>query len=798
MQGFCDKLRHKCFIDQGIILHDEYNLILQKTYEIQGVDFESLEQHQIEMVTKYLSMCFSDIPNGFVIYVNNVLFPNNYYLNTNKNFFQQKVFEIIDKERQFFFTKQAILFKNKIFITFVYDGKQDKLKKASNLLVKSNKKQEKISTLELVVLEFKELINSYIKLMSKVLYFKELNDEETISLLNYEVTGEWINYKLPKNTYIEIKYLLSGEFLSGLEGKINNNHIRVIAIDNYFPDQLSPMVLNKLTQLGFKIRWCTRFKFLDKTKSMKKISHKADLHEQNLTSIKNVTTDKITGSSVRYNRASASMLDEAEEALAQAQLSSINFGEYNCNVILYNEDENIIKEQVKEIINCLAEMGFKARDERLNFEEAYLGSIDGNVQYNCRTCLISTDNLADLLPISTSYSGEQYHPSNLYPEQSNSLFMVDCNDYSSFKGNVFVNDIGHSLIIGSTGSGKSTLVNFIIASHMRYENALFFGLDCKNSMMPLTYAANGEHYDLGIDEIAFQPLADLDSTNGFDFALDWIQTICEINNLEINTDLTQAINQALSSLSVMAIQFRTLENFYYHTKALHNELSEVIKLYLSKDTLQGKLFNANQNNIKYNNFNVFELSQLIHKGEKVLIPTLKYIFYQIMRKLDGRPTLIVIEEAWMAFNSPTFAKKLDEWLKTLRKLNVYIIMVTLQISDIINSPIKGTLMNQCSSIIYTPNKDIEKNEVYNWYKSFGLNDLQINQIKDATPKMQYYLTNINGNKLFNLDMDNFEIAKIFLSKTSQIDILKAKELRKINNNNFLEAWLNDNNFQDII
>ena len=99
--------------------------------------------------------------------------------------------------------------------------------------------------------------------------------------------------------------------------KINNNHIRVIAIDNYFPDELSPNILNRLTQLGFNLRWCTRFKFFDKTKSLKKINYQANIHEQNISSLKSVTTEKVTGPSLRYNKAAVSMLDEAEEARSE-------------------------------------------------------------------------------------------------------------------------------------------------------------------------------------------------------------------------------------------------------------------------------------------------------------------------------------------------------------------------------------------------------------------------------------------------------------------------------------------------
>jgi type IV secretion system protein VirB4 len=378
------------------------------------------------------------------------------------------------------------------------------------------------------------------------------------------------------------------------------------------------------------------------------------------------------------------------------------------------------------------------------------------------------------------------------------MFMVCCNCYNSFRGNLFVNDVGHSLIIGKNGAGKSTLVNFIISSHMRYKDAQFFGLDNKHSMMILAYGVNGQHYDLGYDDTSFQPLSEIDTISGFDFAIDWLESLCVINGVLVNTDITSSIKHALSTLSVMESEYRTLQNLYLQAKSVSNTLAEVISLYVGTETLQSKVLGADEDKIKFSNYNVFELSEFIYKGEKALIPVLKYIFYKIMQKLDGRPTLIVIEEAWMAFNSPVFAKQLDEWLKTLRKLNVYIVMVALQVQEVVESRIKHTLLSQCATIIYTANPDLNKTEVYNAYKQFGLNTSQINIIQTAQMKREYYLTNNDGCRLFNLDMNYFEIGKAFFSMNSKDDVLRAKELKAEFKDSFAQKWLEHQNIDYLL
>ena len=367
--------------------------------------------------------------------------------------------------------------------------------------------------------------------------------------------------------------------------------------------------------------------------------------------------------------------------------------------------------------------------------------------------------------------------------------MVDCNSYQSFKGNLFSHDMGHTLIIGRNGAGKSTLANFIVSSHMRYKNAQFFGLDNKHSMLPLTYGVNGAHYDLGIDSTSFQPLADIDTVRGYDFAVDWLGTLCEVNHVPLTTDVSKAIRGVLDNLSVQDREYRTMDNLHHYAQGSNQQLADIIQLYTGINTMQALILADNKDRISLNNFNVFELSELISKGEKVLVPILKYIFYKIMGKLDGRPTLILIEEAWMAFNSPVFSRQLDEWLKTLRKLNVYIVMVTLQVGEIMNSPIKNTLLTQCATRLYTPNPDLNSSEIYNAYKEFGLNDKQIEILKNARMKCEYYISNHDGDRLFNLDMTYFDVARCFLSKTSKDDAVMAKKINAQRKDDFISAWL---------
>jgi len=68
----------------------------------------------------------------------------------------------------------------------------------------------------------------------------------------------------------------------------------------------------------------------------------------------------------------------------------------------------------------------------------------------------------------------------------------------------------------------------------------------------------------------------------------------------------------------------------------------------------------------------FETEGLVGAGSAAAV--LSYLFHRIEGRLDGSPTLIIIDEGWLVLDSPDFAAQLREWLKTLRKKNASVVL----------------------------------------------------------------------------------------------------------------------------
>src|SRR3546814_6123138 len=90
-------------------------------------------------------------------------------------------------------------------------------------------------------------------------------------------------------------------------------------------------------------------------------------------------------------------------------------------------------------------------------------------------------------------------------------------------------------------------------------------------------------------------------------------------------------------------------------------------------------------------------------GSSAAAAVLSYLFHRIEGRLDGSPTLIIIDEGWLVLDSPLFAAQLREWLKTLRKKNASVVFATQSLADIETSAIAPAIIESCPTRIFLPN-----------------------------------------------------------------------------------------------
>ena len=190
----------------------------------------------------------------------------------------------------------------------------------------------------------------------------------------------------------------------------------------------------------------------------------------------------------------------------------------------------------------------------------------------------------------------------------------------------------------------------------------------------------------------------------------------------------------------------------------------------------GRLLDAAEDDLRMADVQCFETEALMG-ADSVVAPVLTYLFHRLEARFTGRPTLLILDEAWKFLDHPLFAARIREWLKTLRKKNVAVIFASQSLADIDDSGIAPAIIESCPQRILLPNAAAIEPQGRAAYQRFGLNDRQIELVSRATPKRHYYLQSAAGNRLFELGLGPIALALCGSSDPatqSRIDALLAE------------------------
>ncbi|HVN89619.1 MAG TPA: hypothetical protein VMT61_07390 [Candidatus Binataceae bacterium] len=183
----------------------------------------------------------------------------------------------------------------------------------------------------------------------------------------------------------------------------------------------------------------------------------------------------------------------------------------------------------------------------------------------------------------------------------------------------------------------------------------------------------------------------------------------------------------------------------------------------------GRFLDADQDVTLAGSFVTFELETLMAMGPKVVVPVLTYLFHRIDQRLDGRPTLIVLDEAWVMLANSVFGAKIEEWLRTLRKKNAAVVLATQSLAELANSPHRDVILESCPTKLYLPNPEATNAVSRDLYRRLGLSDRQTEIVAAATPKRHYYYVSPLGRRLFQFALGPAALA--FIGAGSKDDVI---------------------------
>jgi type IV secretion system protein VirB4 len=537
-------------------------------------------------------------------------------------------------------------------------------------------------------------------------------------------------------------------------------------------------------------RWSNRFIYLDPGQAEKVLNKYRSKWAQKRKSMMNLMRENAGGAATHINADADRMANDAVQALAEASSGMVLYGYYTSTLVLSHEDPTFLDEAAREVAKLIQNHGFGARIEDVNAVEAYMGTLPGNTAANVRRPLIHTLNLAHLLPFTAVWAGPDKNACPFYPPNSPPLLYAKTDGSTPFRLSLHANDLGHTVILGPTGSGKSTLLGIIAAQQFRYPGAQVFAFDKGYSMLPLVWAAGGQHYDIGGEHgsLAFCPLGRVDESGEQVWAAEWLEQLCELQGVAILPHHRQEIFRAVVQLgqSTELMSQRTMTNFLVLVQ--DPLLRDALQAYSLRGAA-GTLLDAETDSLAEDPFQVFEMEHLMNKGDKLVLPVLSYLFHRIEQRFKGQPTLLILDEAWIMLSHPAFKAKIREWLKVLRKANVAVVFATQSLTDLTRSGIADVIFESCPSKILLPNPEAQTANIQPLYEGIGLNRRQIEIIAMATPKRQYYAMHPDGRRLFELGLSGPELA--FVGASGKEDIARIRQLRAELGNAWPAQWLRE-------
>lgn len=551
----------------------------------------------------------------------------------------------------------------------------------------------------------------------------------------------------PIDQYLPINRLYFGQKAIEVRGRDKTRMAAIISIKEYGPSSNAGMN-DSFLQLPFELIISQSFSFTNRQFAIAKMQ----LQQNRM---------------IQAEDKAVSQISEINQALDMAMSGEIAFGEHHFTVLCLEENlkalENVTSIASVEIQN----MGAQPVREKVNMETAFWAQLPGNDDFIVRKSTINSLNLAALASLHNYPTGKEKNN-----HWGDSVAIFDTTSGTPYHFNFHVRDVGHSLIIGPTGAGKTVLMNFLCAMSQKFKCRMFF-FD-KDRGGEIFIRAIGGIYTV-IDPgkpSGFNPFSLPDTGENRTFLLDLLRLLVTVNGEEMTAENITSLTQAIAGNYKLAKKDRRLSNIVAFLGIEGaGSLATRISMWHSNGS-HANIFDNENDSLDLSNYRIFgfEMAELL-KDTICLGPVLLYIFHRINISLDGTPTMIVLDEAWALIDNPVFAPKIKDWLKVLRKLNTFVIFATQSVEDAAKSSISDTLIQQTATQIFLPN--LKATQVYR--TAFMLTQREYTLIKTTDPSSRYFLIKQGINAVVaRIDLNGMtDIINVLSGRTETVLLLKS-------------------------
>jgi len=794
-QGMNDLLNWAAVIDEGIVQGKDGSLMAGWFYR--GPDVASSTEDERNALCVRVNAALTRLGGGWAQWTETARTDAAEYPPPEASHFPDRISRMLDDERRVMFEAEGKQFESDYAIIVQYTPP---LRRNSRILdiIYDEDPERRNTPGERILEQFCKDLTAIEDSISNSLLLRRMRGdvikdldgtehltEELVNYLHYCLNNQILALKVPDNGGYLDAYIGLKDFWTGDRPMYGDEHIAIIRIQG-FPERSFPQILTALDSLEICYRWSTRFIYLDPPETVSQLNKLRRKWQQG---IRGFLTQLFRTQGGTVNEDALLMSQQAQEAIGIAHSGQVKYGYHTPVVILRNSDLMLLEEQARLVRQAIWNQNFAAEIETFNTVEAWLGSLPGHPIPNVRRPLEHTDNVSNLLPLTSVWTGSPIHPNPLYPPNSPPLFYAKSTGATPFRCSLHHGQLGHVLMFGPPRTGKSFALARFAWSELRYPGATVCVLEKGRTMKTPCQALRGLHYEIAGDgSPSFCPLGDLDTETDRAEAADWVAICFELQHQRLpSPHHTDAIHRALVLLA--AGQDRSITHFIATVQ--DQEVREAMHYYSLAGTM-GHLYDAESDGLAEHHFIVHEIGELMALSDKASIPAILHIFRKFRRQLKGQPAMLIFDEGWLVFDSETLSEKLRMALKDLPKLCCQVILATHSLSEAFRSNLFSILVESCPYKILLPNPSANTSGTESHpgprdlYLAMGLNEVEIDIICYAVPQQDMYITCPEGRRLIRLDPGPLEQALCGISDPK--DLERIEQIQRHHGDEWPEAW----------
>ena len=589
--------------------------------------------------------------------------------------------------------------------------------------------------------------------------------EETLTSLHQCVSWDRHRVAVPEVPMYLDALLTSTDFLPGNTPRLGQMFLRPICVKTW-PRELGIGIPAALQHVAFPYRFTVRWLAMDTLDARNLLNDYQKKWDMQVKPMWTLLLEAITRQqSAKVNEEAIEHSASLQRAKAALDLDEVSFGLLTPTVLVWAASREELLAREREVVKILQAHGCIVVPEAVNAAAAWLGTLPGDLYHNVRNPPLPSLALAFLLPHAAVWAGAKRDEYLDAPP----LFTAS-SDGVPFRFVLHQGEVGNTVIMGPTRSGKSGLMGFMAMQFLRYPEAQVFMFDKDFSLYCATLMAGGAHYNLGGNATrGFQPLGNIDQSDAERrWAQEWLQELFLAQDMDLAPQEREEIWLALQRLAELPRPMRRLSTF--------RELFQVQRLKpgLSAFVEGGRysFFDAESDSFALDWWTCFEMGDLFQLPGAVP-HALSYIFHQMETHFDGRPTLVVLDEAWQYMAHPIFAPKIAEYLKSKAKKNVAILLSSQEIVDASRTALWQAIQGSCKTWVFLPNSAALNPDVVPHYQACGLSEAHISLLALAQQKRDYLYRTDAGTRLFQLPLGAIERLFCAASTPAELAALRA-------------------------